>query len=56
MTISEFIETLRKKTNLDIEYQRHSPKRVYLRINREYLKHITEVVFKDLRAKFSMLI
>ena len=54
MTIIEFIDKLKKKTNLDFEFQQHSHKRVYIRINREYLKRMIQVIFKDLKAKFSI--
>jgi len=54
MDIKEFIEILRNKSKVEFDVQQHSPKRVYIRINRENLKQIAQIIFKDLGAKFSI--
>jgi NADH:ubiquinone oxidoreductase subunit C len=54
MTIAEFIEKLKKSTKLEFEYQQHSHKRVYIRIERENLKRIIQDIFKGMGAKFSI--
>ncbi len=54
MDIKEFVEILINKSKVQIEVQQHSHKRVYIRINRENLKHIAQIIFRDLGAKFSI--
>lgn len=54
MTIDRFIEDLQKKFSVKFEYQKHSEKRVYIRINRENLKEVARIIFKDFGAKFSI--
>jgi NADH-quinone oxidoreductase subunit C len=54
MDIQTFIETLKNKSNVDFETQQHSHKRVYVRVNRENLKKLCQIIFHDLKAKFSI--
>ena len=54
MTINEFIENLKKRTKLEFEYEQHSHKRVYIRVNRENLKQVIQDIFKGMGAKFSI--
>ena len=54
MNIHTFIETLKNKSNVEFETQQHSERRVYVRVNRENLKKLAQIIFQDLKAKFSI--
>jgi NADH:ubiquinone oxidoreductase subunit C len=54
MDIQMFIEILKNKSKVEFEVQQHSPKRVYVRVNRENLKKLSQIIFHDLKAKFSI--
>ncbi|GAB4377379.1 MAG: hypothetical protein Kow0042_25000 [Calditrichia bacterium] len=54
MTIPEFIEILKTKYKLSFKFQQHSEKRVYIRVPREELTQIVDIIFKKLGAKFSI--
>jgi NADH:ubiquinone oxidoreductase subunit C len=54
MPIDRFIEDLQKKFTVKFEYQKHSEKRVYIRINRENLKEVARIIFKNFGAKFAI--
>ena len=54
MTIPEFIEQLKTKYPGPCEIQQRSQKRVYIRVPREHLKEISQIIFRELGAKFSI--
>ncbi len=54
MCIDEFIEELKKRFPGKFEVQKHSEKRVYIRIPREHLTEIAQVIFREMGAKFSI--
>ncbi len=53
MDIQAFIEALKDKSKVDFDVQQHSHKRVYIRVGRENLKKLSQIIFRDLKAKFS---
>jgi NADH:ubiquinone oxidoreductase subunit C len=54
MDIQSFIETLKNKSKIEFEVQQHSHKRVYIRVSRENVKKLAQIIFRDLKAKFSI--
>ena len=54
MTIPEFIEKLNKEFKFSCEIEQRSDKRIYIRIQREHLREMVRIIFKDFGAKFSI--
>ena len=54
MTIPDFIEKLKGYYKGPFDSEQPSVKRIYIRVPREYLQEIVEVIFRKMKAKFSI--
>lgn len=54
MTIPDFVKKLKTIYKEPFEVQQRSDKRIFIRVERENLQSICKVIFRDMKAKFSI--
>ncbi|MBN2365340.1 MAG: NADH-quinone oxidoreductase subunit C [Calditrichaeota bacterium] len=54
MTVQEFVKQLKEKSGAPFDAQIHSARRVYVRVARENLKWFAQLLFQEMKAKFSI--